>query len=63
MKSLEDTIRELNKKYKNRPSPLSEQYRRGEGSVNFISQTNQTKSSRDPRDLLVGDFKPLPKGF
>lgn len=63
MKSLEDTIRELQKRNKNKPSPLSEQYRRGEGSVNFIPQTTQNKLNRDPRDLLIGDFKPLPKGF
>lgn len=60
MKSLEDTIRELHNKNKNKPSPLSEQYRRGEGSVHYISEN---KNPKTPRDFLLNQFIPNPKGF
>lgn len=60
MKSLEETIRELQKKNKNKPSPLSEQYRRGEGTVHFISSEVKQVS---PRDFLLNQFKPTAKDF
>jgi len=60
MKSLEDTIRDLAKKYKNRPSVLSETYMRQNQNVSFISQQS---NSKDPRSYLLGDFKPSNTGF
>jgi hypothetical protein len=58
MKSLEDTIRDLAKKHKNRPSVLSEQYQRTNSNVNFVPQKKE-----DPRDYLIGNFKPSNTGF
>jgi hypothetical protein len=56
MGSLEDTIRKVQQKYKNRPSPLSEAYARGNSTVNIIPQP-QPKSN-DFRANLLGSFRP-----
>jgi hypothetical protein len=56
MGALEDTIRKVQQKYKNRPSPLSEQYIRSNSNVNFIPQ--QTTPSKDIRSNLLGNFRP-----
>jgi hypothetical protein len=58
MKSLEDTIRDLAKKNKNKPSVLSEQYRKQNENINFIPQ-----QKNDPRDYLIGNFRPSNTGF
>lgn len=60
-KSLEETIAELQKKYKNKLSPLSEEYQRSNSSVNYIPQpkTNQN----DYRQQLLQDFKPQSRSF
>jgi hypothetical protein len=56
MGSLEDTIRKVQQRYKNRPSPLSEQYTRSNANVNIVpQQINQTK---DVRGNLLGNFRP-----
>jgi len=56
MGSLEDTIRKVQQRYKNRPSPLSEQYTRSNTNVNIVpQQINQTK---DVRGNLLGNFRP-----
>lgn len=56
MGKLEDTIRKVQQKYKNRPSPLSEQYIRSNANVNYVPQ--QTTPSNDPRSRLLGNFRP-----
>ena len=61
MKSLEDTIRQLHKKYKNVPSPLSEEYVRRNQNVNFVPQ--QTTPSKDTRSNLLGNYRPLNDTF
>ena len=61
MKSLEDTIRQLQQKYKNSPSPLSEQYIRSNANTTFISQ--QPVNSNNVRNNLLGYFKPSKDTF
>lgn len=61
MSSLEDTIRKLHDKYKNRPSILSEEYRRSNANVNFIPQQNAQPAN--PKSALIGHFTPPPKSF
>lgn len=56
MGALEDTIRKVQQKYKNRPSPLSDQYIRSNSNVNFVPQ--QITPSKDLRGNLLGNFKP-----
>jgi hypothetical protein len=56
MGSLEDTIRKLHQKYKNRPSPLSEQYIRSNANVNIIP-THVPKHMQS-RNALIGNFIP-----
>ena len=56
MGALEDTIRKVQQKYKNRPSPLSEQYIRSNGNVNMVPQ--QITPSNDLRGNLLGNFRP-----
>jgi hypothetical protein len=56
MGSLEDTIRKVQQKYKNRPSPLSEQYTRSNQNVNYVPQ--QVTPSKDLRGNLLGNFRP-----
>lgn len=61
MDSLEETIRKIQQKYKNKPSILSEQYRKSNDNVHFISTTQQ--KFVDPRQNLLGEFKPLKDTF
>lgn len=56
MGALEDTIRKVQQKYKNRPSPLSEQYTRSNANVNIVPQQNN--SPKDVRSNLLGNFRP-----
>ena len=56
MGSLEDTIRKVQQKYKNCPSPLSDQYIRSNANVKYIPQ--QSNPSKDIRSNLLGNFKP-----
>ena len=56
MGALEDTIRKVQQKYKNRPSPLSEQYTRSNANVNIVPQ--QITPSKDVRSNLLGNFRP-----
>ena len=60
-KSLEDTIRKLHQKYKNVPSPLSENYSRLHSNIGVTPQ--QTTPGNNFRDSLVGDFKPQRQRF
>lgn len=55
-KSLEETIKELHKKYKNTISPLSEEYAKGNKNVNFVPQ--QKTANLDPRNALLNNFNP-----
>jgi hypothetical protein len=55
-KSLEDTIRNLHKKYKNVPSPLSENYNHMNSNIHMAPQ--QTTPSSDVRSQLLSGFKP-----
>lgn len=52
-KTLEETIRDLHKRYKNVPSPLSENYQRNK--PNMVPQQTTPTSIRSN---LLGDFKP-----
>ena len=61
MKSLEDTIRQLQQKYKNSPSPLSEQYIKSNSNTTFISQ--QPVNTTNVRNVLLGNFKPSKDTF
>lgn len=56
MGRLEDTIRKVQQKYKNRPSPLSEQYTRSNANVNMVPQ--QITPTKDVRGNLLGNFRP-----
>lgn len=58
--SLEETIKELRKKYKNIPSPLSENYDKMNQNVNFVPQQ---KTADSFRGNLLADFKPPDRGF
>lgn len=55
-KSLEDTIRELHKRYKNTASPLLENNRFG-----FV--TPPQKIGGPQNNPIFGDFKPTPKSW
>lgn len=59
-KSLEETIKELRNKYKNTPSPLSENYNKMNQNINFVPQKKAPDSFR--QDLL-SNFKPPKRGF
>jgi len=61
MDSLEDTIRKVQQKYKNRPSILSEEYRKSNENVHFVPSNNQVH--QDPRQNLLGGFRPLKDTF
>lgn len=61
MGALEDTIRKVQQKYKNRPSPLSEQYIRSNANVNMVP--TQIPKYMDPRSALIGNFKPSKDTF
>jgi hypothetical protein len=54
-KTLEETIRELRKRYQNVPSPLSENYNHANKNVNFIPSKPNPQNFKDS---LLGDFKP-----
>lgn len=56
MERLEDTIRKVQQKYKNRPSPLSQQYIRSNANVNMVPQ--QITPTKDIRSNLLGNFRP-----
>lgn len=55
-KSLEDVIKDLHKKYKNVPSPLSESNRHFQPNI-----VPTPKIGGDNRQSLLGDFRPTPK--
>lgn len=55
-KTLEQTIIELHKRYKNVPSPLSENYNRMNSNVNMVPQ--QMTPASDLRSQLLSGFKP-----
>lgn len=57
-KSLEDVIKELHKKYKNMPSPLSENYKNQQPNM-----VPTQKIGGSERQSLLGDFKPTPKSW
>jgi hypothetical protein len=59
-KSLEETIKELRNKYKNVPSPLSENYNKMNQNVNF---TPQQKTADSFRQELLTNFKLPKRGF
>lgn len=59
-KSLEQTIKELQKKYKNIPSPLSSQYQKNNANVNIAPQQ---KLGSDPRNSILDGFRPQPKSW
>ena len=61
MKSLEDTIRQLQQKYKNSPSLLSEQYIKSNSNTTFISQ--QPVNTNNVRNILLGNFTPSKDTF
>ena len=54
-KTLEETIRELRQRYKNVPSPLSENYNNMNRNVNFVPTKPQPTNLRDN---LTAGFKP-----
>ena len=56
VKTLEQTIRELRARYKNMPSPLSEQYQRQNANIRNVPQQGMARN--DPRGSILGDFKP-----
>lgn len=53
-KSLEETIMDLHKKYKNKPSPLSLM----NPNVAMAPQQQGTPPTHDIRSALLGSFKP-----
>lgn len=53
-KSLEETIRLVHQKYKNKPSPLK--FVDPEKPLAFVP--NQVTPKTDSRSALIGDFKP-----
>lgn len=53
-KSLEDSIRAVHDKYKNKPSPLN--FIDPEKPIPFVPL--QTTPKTDIKDTLLGDFKP-----
>lgn len=57
-KSLEDVIKDLQKKYKNVPSPLSENFKQSQPNI-----TPQQRLGGDIKNSLLGDFKPTPKSW
>lgn len=59
MGSVEDTIRNISKKYKNVKSPLSENYEKGNKTTHFI----QNKNNNCIKSSLLNDFKPNSKSF
>lgn len=58
-KSLEDTIRDVRNKYKNRPSPIAHLSE----NVWFTPTQQAPTSSPNMRDKLLGGFKPLKDTF
>lgn len=59
-KSLEDAIRLVREKYKNRPSPLKGLYE----NVGFTpTQVSPPSTPATTRDKLLGNFKPLKDTF
>lgn len=61
MGSLEDTIKKIQQKYKNKPSVLSEHYARANANVNFAPQ--QITPPKNVRENLLSGFKPLKDTF
>lgn len=55
-KTVEQTIRELRQRYKNVPSPLSENYNRMNKNVNMVPQNTSPDSGF--RNRLLSDFQP-----
>ena len=62
-KSLEDTIRAVSQKYKNRPSPLQMMGSQNIGIAPQQITPNSPPSSKNIRNALVGDFKPPQNTF
>jgi predicted transcriptional regulator len=56
MESIEDTIRRIQKKYKNRPSPLSMMQENVQTNINEFKE--QIKPAQDIRSSLLAGFKP-----
>lgn len=59
-KSLEEVIKELHNKHKNKPSPLSENYNKANENIHF-SPTQ--KSIQSHRSEILGDFRPMATRF
>ena len=59
-KKLEDTIRELGKRYKNVPSPLSNVKPNLSEDIHFIPQKPVTQNFQNK---LLGDYKPQQPRF
>jgi hypothetical protein len=55
-KTLEETIKELQRKYKNVPSPLSENYNRNQPVM-----VPQQRLGTNFHDTILNGFKPTPK--
>jgi len=55
-KTLEETIKELQRKYKNVPSPLSENYSRNQPVM-----VPQQRLGTSFHDTILDGFKPTPK--
>ena len=58
-KSLEETIKELGNKYKNTPSPLSENYNKMNKNVHFASN----QQNADVTSKFLDGFKPKSTRF
>ncbi len=56
-KSIEQTIREVQQRYKNVPSPLSEQAQRNR-QMGVVPQQQMARPNNDPRSSILGDFRP-----
>lgn len=61
MESIEDTIRKIQKKYKNRPSPLSMMQENVQTNNNQMVE--QIKPAQDLRSSLLAGFKPSTDTF
>lgn len=57
-RSLEDTIRAVGQKYKNRPSPLAMMNAQNPAIAPQQVTPDSPPSSKNIRNMLVGDFRP-----
>ena len=60
-KSLEDTIKLLQQKYKHVPSPLSDSALKFRENIAVTPQ--QVTPRQDPRNQLISGFRPTPRSF